>query len=67
MTFRIIKSNEYFIPQVNKYIHNGLWPEENWENIGLPAGYATIDEAKNCCRVFKEAADNTEIIEVFEL
>lgn len=67
MVFRIIKCLDYFKPQVRKYAYNGMWLEEDWQDIGLPTGYATIDEAKNCCKVFKEAADNTEIIEVFEL
>ena len=67
MVFRIIKYLNCLKPQVRKYAYNGAWLEEDWQDIGLPAGYATIDEAKNCCKVFKEAADSTEIIEVFKL
>ena len=67
MVFRIIKYLDGFKPQVRKYTYNGMWLEEDWQNIGLSVGYATVDEAKNCCNVFKEATDNTEVVEVFEL
>lgn len=67
MMFRIIKYLDCFKPQVCKYAYNGLWLEEDWQDIGLSAGYATIDEAKNCCKVFKAATDSVEVVEVFEL
>lgn len=59
MKFRIVKYYDRYEAQVldenGKYTH-----------IGSPTGYATIDDARNCCKVYKEISDK-KIVEEFEL
>ena len=64
MKFRIIRYYDRYQPQVLK--QKGYHFEDQWIGIGLPNGYATIDEARNCCKVHKKTSDE-KIVEEFEL
>ena len=64
MTFRIIRYYDRFRAQVRK--SQSVPTKDEWQNIGLPNGYATIDEARNCCKVYKETSDY-KVVEVFDI
>ena len=58
MKFRIIRYYERYQPQV--------FENNEYKNIGLPNGYATIVEARAQCASYK-AYEDIRIVEEFEL
>ena len=67
MKFRIIKYYDRYVAQVlvNDYF-DGCSYEGEWENIGSPNGYYSVEHAKNYCKEYKGAKDS-KIVELFEL
>lgn len=60
MKFRIIKYYERYRAQVfDKKI-------DEYVDIGSPTGYASVEEAKSYCRLYKKKLDD-KIVDEFEL
>lgn len=58
MKFRIIRYYDRYLAQVLK--------DDKYVNICSPAGYCSIKDTKDACRIYKENAE-CSIVEEFEL
>ncbi len=66
MKFRILKYYDRYQAQICDEVLNGLKWQNKWINIGSPTGYATVDEARNYCKLHKATLDD-RVVEEFEL
>ena len=60
MKFRIIK-------YCGRYKAQAINEKDEYTDIGSPIGYYTIEDARNCCKAFKEKTMVEEIVEEFVL